>query len=55
MSVPDLHATLYASLGLDHSAMTFSHNGLVETPTDARIHRAKVVKELLESPPEGVV
>ena len=54
VSVPDLHATLYAALGLDHTDMTFSHNGLVETPTDVRVHGAKVVKDLLESPPEGV-
>lgn len=54
VSVPDLHATIYGALGLDHTRLTFPHNGLDETPTDVKVHGAKMVPALLESPPQEV-
>ena len=51
VSVPDLHATLLHQLGLDHNQLTFTHHGRPETPTDAVVTDARVVGELLSSPP----
>jgi hypothetical protein len=45
--VPDLHATLLHALGLDHSRLTFPHEGRDDTLTDVGVTRAKVVHELL--------
>ena len=51
VSVPDLHATLLHQLGLDHERLTYLHHGRPETPTDAVVSKARVVKELLATPP----
>jgi hypothetical protein len=47
VSVPDLHATLLYQLGLDHERLTYRHHGSDESLTDARVTRARVVRELL--------
>jgi len=47
VSVPDLHATLLHQLGVDHERLTYIHHGRPETPTDAVVSKARVVKELL--------
>ena len=47
VSVPDLHATILNQLGIDHQRLTFSHHGIAETLTDARVTDAKVVHEIL--------
>jgi len=51
VSVPDLHATLLHQLGLDHERLTYLHHGRPETPTDAVVSKARVVKELLAAAP----
>jgi hypothetical protein len=45
--VPDLHATLLYALGLDHTKLTFPHEGRDDTLTDAEVTKAQVVKALL--------
>jgi hypothetical protein len=45
--VPALHATLLHALGLDHTTLTFPHEGRDDTLTDAVVTRAAVAKELL--------
>jgi hypothetical protein len=45
--VPALHATLLHALGLDHSRLTFPHEGRDDTLTDAAVTRAEVVRDLL--------
>ena len=47
VSVADLHATLLHQLGLDHQRLTYLHHGRPETPTDAVVSKARVVRELL--------
>lgn len=47
VTVPDLHATLLHQLGLDHERLVYRHHGSDETLTDARVTRARVVRELL--------
>jgi len=49
VSVPDLHATLLHSLGLDHERLTYPYQGREDSLTDAPITGAKVVKALLTS------
>lgn len=44
--VSDLHATLLAALGLDHTELSFPHEGRDDTLTDAPVTDAKVVKAL---------
>lgn len=44
--VADLHATLLHGLGLDHSRLTFPHEGRDDSLTDATVTNAKVVPEL---------
>lgn len=51
VSVPDLHATILSLLGLDHEQVTYPHNGNTETSTDSKVNDARVVADLLESPP----
>jgi hypothetical protein len=46
VSVPDLHATVLHQLGIDHTKLTFTHNGRPERLTDPDVTAAKVVKEL---------
>ncbi|HEY1380734.1 MAG TPA: DUF1501 domain-containing protein, partial [Gemmataceae bacterium] len=45
--VPDLHATLLHALGLDHTRLTYPHEGRDDTLTDFGVTRANVVHELL--------
>jgi hypothetical protein len=54
VTVPDLHATVLAALGIDHKRFVYLHNGLPETPTDSRVNGAKVVTALLKSPPASL-
>jgi hypothetical protein len=45
--VPALHATLLHALGLDHTRLTFPHDGRDDTLTDVPVTHADVVKDLL--------
>jgi hypothetical protein len=45
--VPDLHATLLHTLGLDHERLTFPHEGRDDGLTDVPVTNAEVVGELL--------
>jgi hypothetical protein len=45
--VCDLHATLLHALGLDHTRLSFPHEGRDDTLTDAAVTRAEVVTGLL--------
>jgi hypothetical protein len=45
--VPALHATLLHALGLDHTRLTYPHEGRDDTLTDALVTRAEVVRGLL--------
>jgi hypothetical protein len=45
--VPDLHATLLHALGLDHTRLTFPHEGRDDALTDPEVTRAAVVRGLL--------
>src|SRR5262249_46170528 len=45
--VASLHATLLRALGLDHTRLTFPHEGRDDTLTDAAVTRADVVNDLL--------
>lgn len=47
VSVPDLHATILAQLGIDHARLVHRHQGIDETPTDVRVTKARVVREML--------
>jgi hypothetical protein len=47
VSVPDLHATILHQLGIDHTRLTYLHNGRPERLTDPDVTGAKVVEELL--------
>src|SRR5262249_57439886 len=47
VTVPDLHATLLHALGLDHTRVTYPHDGRDDTLTDEVVSHAKVVPELL--------
>jgi len=47
VSVPDLHATLLHQLGIDHTRLTYLHNGRPERLTDPEVTGARVVKEIL--------
>jgi len=48
MSVLDLLATILHQVGLDHTRLTYKHNNLEESLTDARTTDASIVGELLE-------
>jgi hypothetical protein len=50
VSVPDLQATILSLVGLDHNRLSYPFHGNLETPTDAKVNGAKVVKDLLISP-----
>ena len=45
--VSGLHATLLHALGLDHTKLTFPHEGRDDTLTDVVVTRAEVVRDLL--------
>ena len=47
VNVHDLHATLLATLGLDHRKLTYPHDGRQASLTDADVTKAKLVPELL--------
>ncbi len=47
VSVPDLHATILHQLGIDHTRLTFTHNGRPERLTDPDVTGARIVEELL--------
>ncbi len=47
VKVPELHATLLHTLGLNHNKLAFPHEGRDDTLTDAPVTGAEVVKELL--------
>ena len=47
VSVPDLHATLLHQLGIDHNRLVFTERGIEETPTDAKVTGAKVVRAVI--------
>ncbi len=46
--VCDLHATLLHAMGLDHTRLTFPHEGRPDSLTDAGVTQAEVVDALLE-------
>lgn len=46
--VCDLHATLLHALGLDHTRLTFPHEGRDDSLTDAGVTQAAVVDDLLQ-------
>lgn len=45
--VSSLHATLLHALGLDHTRLTFPHEGRDDTLTDAAVTHAEVIHDLL--------
>ena len=47
VNVCDLHATLLATLGLDHHTLTAPYDGRDTSLTDAEVTKARVVNELL--------
>jgi hypothetical protein len=53
VSVPDLLATLLNQLGLDHKRLWYPYHGRKETLTDPAVSGAKVVREVLQSPPKA--
>ena len=50
MSVLDLLATILHQVGLDHTRLTYKHNNLEESLTDARTTDASIVGGLLQGP-----
>jgi uncharacterized protein (DUF1501 family) len=51
VSCPDLLATILHQLGLDHDRLKYQHLGREESLTDSPVTQARVVGELLDSPP----
>ncbi|MBC8290738.1 MAG: DUF1501 domain-containing protein, partial [Planctomycetes bacterium] len=47
VSVPDLHATIFHQLGIDHRKLSFLHKGRQERLTDPEVSGAKVVQSVL--------
>ena len=47
VSVPDLHATIFHQLGIDHTRLSFRHKGRNERLTDPEVTDASIVQELL--------
>jgi hypothetical protein len=47
VSVPDLHATILNQLGLDHTRLTYLHNGRPERLTDPEVTGARIVREII--------
>jgi uncharacterized protein (DUF1501 family) len=48
VNVHELHATLLYALGLDHTRLTYPHEGRPGSLTDIAITRARIVPQLLE-------
>jgi len=46
VSVPEMHATAFQLLGLDHKKVTFQHHGREESLTDFPVTHAEVVAKL---------
>ena len=55
VSVLDLLATILYQVGLDHTTLTYKHNNLDESLTDAKVSSARVVREILERPSRAAV
>jgi uncharacterized protein (DUF1501 family) len=49
VSCPDLLATILHQLGLSHENLTYRHAGNDESLTDAKVSKAQVVEELLNT------
>ncbi len=49
VSVPDLHATLLRQLGLDHTRLSYLHNGRPERLTDPDVTHARVIRAVLRT------
>ncbi len=47
LGVPDLFATVLHQMGLDHERVTYNVQGFEENVTDTRVHKARVVEELI--------
>jgi hypothetical protein len=47
VNVHDLHATILAALDLEHTHLTFPHDGREDSLTDHEVTQARVVRELL--------
>jgi hypothetical protein len=47
VGVHDLHATILSALGLNHTELTFPHDGRADSLTDHEVTKARVVRELL--------
>ena len=47
VSVPDFHATLLHTLGIDHNALRFPHEGRDASLTDPEVTGARIVPQLL--------
>ncbi|MCA9009064.1 MAG: DUF1501 domain-containing protein, partial [Planctomycetaceae bacterium] len=47
VNVQDLHATLLASLGLDHTQLAVPYDGRDTSLTDAEVTHAKIITDLL--------
>jgi uncharacterized protein (DUF1501 family) len=47
VSVPDLHATILNQLGIDHTRLTYLHNGRPERLTDPEVTGARIVREII--------
>ncbi len=52
VGVNDFLATIMHQVGLDHDRVTYKHNGIAETLTDKKVTAARVVGEILQSPPD---
>jgi hypothetical protein len=48
LGVSDLHATLLHALGLDHTLLTYPHEGRLDSLSDAGVTHAEVATALLD-------
>ena len=49
--VSSMIATVLHQLGLDHRRVQYPYGGRLETPSDVTVTGAKIVPDLLDSPP----
>ena len=49
VSVPNLQATIFRQLGIDHKRLAYLHGGRDQTPTNAAVTGAEVVEDLIET------
>ncbi|MCH2204118.1 MAG: DUF1501 domain-containing protein, partial [Fuerstiella sp.] len=54
VSVLDLLSTILHQVGLDQNQLSYRHNNIEETLTDAKVTQARVVGELLSQAPTVV-